>query len=128
MNDNYLTISNSKWTKFKIKNSKFLSKAFHTDTKGRVDEIRGKISNEHTNANHIVFAYRLMNDKKIIEYNTDAGEPARSSGPPILKVIKGRELLNVAVFVVRYFGGIKLGIGGLIKAYTNSAKLALEDD
>ncbi len=126
MNNEYFTISNSEWTKLKVKNSKFFSKAFYTETKTKVDKIHETISQKHANANHIVYAYRLKNRGKTIEYSTDAGEPVRSSGPPILKVIKGRELLNTVVFVVRYFGGIKLGIGGLIKAYTNSAHLALE--
>ena len=126
MKNKLLTISNSDWTKIKIKNSKFFSKAYQVRTKYEVEDILNKIKTENSNANHVVYAYRLLEDKKIVEYNTDAGEPAKSSGPPILKVIKGNQLIDVAIYVVRYFGGIKLGIGGLIKAYTNSAQLALK--
>jgi len=73
-----------------------------------------------------VYAYRLVEDNSIREYSTDAGEPTHSSGPPILKVLAGDELLNVLLVVVRYFGGIKLGIGGLIKAYTEVAQEAIK--
>jgi uncharacterized YigZ family protein len=82
---------------------------------------------DYKNPTHIVYGYRLIKNDEIYEYCTDAGEPTNSSGPPILKVIKGAELLNVCLIVVRFFGGIKLGIGGLIKAYTKSAQNAIAD-
>lgn len=127
MNDRYLTIGKSDWTKLTIKKSKFFSRAFCVNFRHDVKDLEEEIIKDHSSANHVVYAYRLRENSKIINYNTDAGEPARSSGPPILKVIKGIGLLNAGVFVVRYFGGTKLGIGGLIKAYTKSAQLAIEN-
>lgn len=127
MNDHFLTILNSKWTKITIKNSKFLSRAYNVVKREDVSTLQKNIIKEHTNANHVVYAYRLFDNTKLFEHYTDAGEPAKSSGPPILKVIAGEDLLNTAIYVVRYFGGTKLGIGGLVKAYTKSAQLALEN-
>jgi len=74
---------------------------------------------EHPKARHIVYAYRELNEfNQIIENSSDDGEPKGSSGVPVLNVLRGEEFINVAILVVRYFGGIKLGIGGLVRAYT----------
>jgi uncharacterized YigZ family protein len=77
---------------------------------------------EYKKARHIVWAYRYLNDfQQIVENSTDDGEPKNSSGRPILKVLQGADLIDSVIFVVRYFGGIKLGIGGLVRAYTDAA-------
>jgi len=75
----------------------------------------------HPKARHFVYAYRLGTD----EFATDAGEPAGSSGPPVLRVLKSRGLVQVVAVVVRYFGGTKLGIPGLIRAYSAATEDAL---
>lgn len=82
-----------------------------------------KLKNDHPKANHIVWALRELNVyKQIVENSSDDGEPKGTSGPPILNVMRGEELINCAILVVRYFGGIKLGTGGLVRAYGTSAK------
>ena len=79
-----------------------------------------KLKQEHTKAVHFVFAYRIFKQGQIIERFSDDGEPKGSSGMPILNVIRGYSLVNVAAIVVRYFGGVLLGVGGLVRAYTQS--------
>lgn len=82
-----------------------------------------KLKEEHPKANHIVWAMRYLNEfDQIVENSSDDGEPKGTSGPPILNVLRGAELIEYALLVVRYFGGIKLGTGGLVRAYGTSAK------
>ncbi len=82
-----------------------------------------RLKQEHSKANHIVFAYRLLNaHKQIQERASDDGEPKGTAGTPTLNVLRGEELINSAILTVRYFGGIKLGTGGMVRAYTQSAK------
>jgi len=76
---------------------------------------------EHPNASHIVYAYRIKTANGIIYRFHDAGEPTGTAGKPIFQQIDGKELINVLLIVVRYFGGIKLGAGGLTRAYSNTA-------
>jgi len=125
MIEKYKTALSSDWTKLTIKKSRFFSRIYPMKSKKDIKSLLENTKREYKNPTHIVYAYILIDCEKISEYCTDAGEPTNSSGPPILKVIKGAELLNVCLIVVRYFGGIKLGIGGLIKAYTKSAQLAI---
>nr|WP_321462331.1 YigZ family protein [uncultured Cohaesibacter sp.] len=82
---------------------------------------------EHRKANHHVTAFRLIHDDDHIEEGAkDDGEPAGTSGMPMLKVLIGRELINCGVIVVRYFGGTKLGAGGLARAYSGVASMAID--
>ena len=80
-----------------------------------------ELKNSHPKARHFVYAYRFLNQfNQIIENSSDDGEPKGTSGPPVLKVLAGKDLINSAVIIVRYFGGIKLGTGGLVKAYSSA--------
>ncbi len=108
----------------KIKKSKFIASAFPVSTEDEAKKRIAEIKKEFHDSRHSPFAYVVNNGK--IERYSDDGEPSQSSGPPILNHIKGKELINVLVIVIRYFGGIKLGIGGLIRAYGSSAKLVIE--
>ncbi|WP_434053092.1 MAG: YigZ family protein [Roseibium sp.] len=88
----------------------------------RLEELR----KEHRKANHIVTAHRrLLDDGRIEESGKDDGEPAGTSGMPTLRVLQGADLINCAVLVVRYFGGTKLGGGGLARAYSGAAQDAI---
>jgi len=110
---------------YEIKKSKFI--AYITPI-SNFKPLRDKLRIEHPKARHIVYAYRELNEfEQIIENSSDDGEPKGSSGVPVLNVLRGEDFINVAILVVRYFGGIKLGIGGLVRAYTASAKLVLEE-
>ena len=85
------------------------------------DEVMIRLKNEHPKARHHVYAYRYLNDfDQIVENSSDDGEPKGTSGKPSLAVLAGNELINTAVIIVRYFGGIKLGTGGLVRAYGDS--------
>ncbi len=79
----------------------------------------------HTSARHICWAYRLSTDDEIIENSTDSGEPSGSAGMPILNVIKHYEVVNCGIYVVRFFGGVKLGKQGLTNAYKTAAELVI---
>ncbi len=85
-----------------------------------------KLKQEHPKARHFVVAYRYLNDfNQIIEHSSDDGEPKGTSGKPTLFVLQGAQLINTAVITVRYFGGTKLGTGGLVRAYSDATNLVI---
>ena len=110
----------------KIKNSKFLVFCHPVKSVEEAEALIEKYKVEHRKATHVCRAYRILTSQGVISYNSDDGEPGRSSGPPIEAAIAGRDLVNTLVVVVRYFGGIKLGVGGLIRAYGGSAAKLLD--
>ncbi len=101
-----------------IKKSKFIAYYYEVDTKNEVLEILEELKKEHKKARHIPYAYKIDNEIK----KTDDKEPSGTSGMPILNIIEKNNLNHCLIAVVRYFGGIKLGAGGLIRAYSNTAK------
>jgi uncharacterized YigZ family protein len=110
----------------RIKGSRFLAFALPV---GSEEDARREIEAFevlYPDASHCCFAYRTSSSAGTIERSSDAGEPAGSAGAPILSALKGRELGNVLVVVVRYFGGTKLGMGGLVRAYRDAAVAAIE--
>mgnify|MGYP001256067422 CR=1 FL=1 len=86
-----------------------------------------ELKKKYKDANHICYAYRIQLKDRIDEFSSDDGEPKGSSGPPILNILKKQKLINSAIYVIRYFGGTKLGISGLISAYGISAQSSLEN-
>jgi len=87
-----------------------------------------KLNKEHPKARHFVTAYRYFNEyEQIVEHSSDDGEPKGTSGKPSLMVLQGKELINTAVIIVRYFGGTKLGTGGLVRAYSDAVNLVIEN-
>ena len=101
-----------------IKNSKFIGVIIPIESLDDVKDNINKLKGEYKNATHYCYAFKLINDKGF----SDDGEPNKTAGIPILNVIEGNDLVNVLVVVIRYFGGIKLGPGGLIRAYSNTCK------
>jgi uncharacterized YigZ family protein len=86
------------------------------------------LKQEHPKARHFVYAYRYLNEfDQIVENCSDDGEPKGTSGKPSLKVLNGAEIINTAVIIVRYFGGIRLGTGGLVKAYSDAVNKVCEN-
>ena len=84
---------------------------------------RQKLKEKHPKANHIVWAYRHLNEyNQIVENSSDDGEPKGCAGSPTLAQLRGAELIDSALLTVRYFGGIKLGTGGMVRAYSEAAK------
>ncbi len=101
-----------------IKNSKFIGVIIPIESLDDVKDNINKLKEEYKNATHYCYAFKLINNKGF----SDDGEPNKTAGIPILNVIEGNDLVNVLVVVIRYFGGIKLGPGGLIRAYSNTCK------
>ncbi|PID88028.1 MAG: YigZ family protein [Bacteroidia bacterium] len=124
-NDSYYTISNVSEGTYKEKGSKFLAFAFPVETEEEIDLQRTAIKKKHHDARHCVYAFRLGSKGERM-HASDDGEPAHSSGPPVLGKIRSYDLTNILVIVVRYFGGTKLGIPGLIRAYGSAAEDALQ--
>ena len=125
--DTYRTIAEpSIEVLFKEKNSKFFGYAFPIQNEEEVKLHLEQLKKQHFSARHWCYAYQLGTDKISYRANDD-GEPNNSAGMPIYGQIQSFELTNVLVVVVRYFGGVKLGVGGLISAYKTSAQMALEN-
>ena len=110
---------------YKKKNSKFYGYAFPIQSEDDVKPILEKIKKQHYAARHWCYAFQLGTNKIHFRANDD-GEPNNSAGMPIYGQIQSFDLTNVLVVVVRYFGGIKLGVGGLVQAYKTGAQMALE--
>ncbi len=110
---------------FKEKNSKFFGYTFPVQKEEDVKMYLEKLKKQHFSARHWCYAYQLGTSKIMYRANDD-GEPNNSAGMPIYGQIQSFDVTNVLVVVVRYFGGVKLGVGGLISAYKETAKLALE--
>jgi len=126
MDDIYKTITKpSKETLFKDKNSKFYGYAFPVNTEEAIKSSLEFLRKKHYSARHFCYAWQLGVESLRYRANDD-GEPSNSAGMPIYGQIQSFELTNILVVSVRYFGGTKLGVGGLINAYRSSAKLALE--
>ncbi|MBP5682352.1 MAG: YigZ family protein [Bacteroidales bacterium] len=125
MTDSYITISAPGEAIYKEKGSKFLSFAFHIDDEDEADAIRKDFKKKYYDATHVVYAFRLGAEGQQFRA-ADDGEPSGSSGLPVLNTIKSKNITNVIVLVVRYFGGTKLGIPGLIDAYSQAAAMALD--
>ena len=125
--DSYKTILQaSKEGLFKDRGSKFYGYAFPVTNEEEIKEKIELLKKQHYNARHWCYAWQL--GKKYDHYRAnDDGEPSNSAGMPIYGQLQSFNVTNVLVVVVRYFGGTKLGVGGLIKAYKNGAKLALEN-
>ncbi|MFP4015885.1 MAG: IMPACT family protein [Halanaerobiales bacterium] len=111
----------------KVKDSKFYGSISRADTESDVKNFIAKIKEMHYDASHNVSAYILGIGDDALKYSDDDGEPAGSSGPPVLQAIEGADLSNAVIVVTRYFGGTKLGIGGLIRAYGETASLAITE-
>ena len=125
--DSYKTITQaSKEGLFKDRGSKFYGYAFPVSNEEEIKEKIELLKKQHYNARHWCYAWQLGENYDHYRANDD-GEPSNSAGMPIYGQLQSFNLTNVLVIVVRYFGGTKLGVGGLIKAYKNGARLALKN-
>ena len=120
-----LTIDTVYETTTEVNRSKFI--AFMLPY-SQFEAYREKLRKEHPKASHIVSAYRYLNAQdQIVESSSDDGEPKGCAGVPTLSVLRGNDLIDCAILTVRYFGGIKLGTGGMVRAYTLAAKNVITD-
>ena len=124
--DTYKTIANpSEEILFKEKNSKFFGYAFPIASEDQVKPLIEPLRKRHFNAVHFCYAYQIGTERITFRANDD-GEPSNSAGMPIYGQIQSQELTNVLIVIVRFFGGTKLGVGGLITAYKTAAQMALD--
>ncbi len=126
MDDTYKTLKAPAEGLFRDKGSRFIAKAYPVESVDQVKEILAALRKEYHDARHHCYAYRLGPGGSEYRVNDD-GEPANSAGKPILGQLQANDLTNVLVVVIRYFGGILLGVGGLINAYRCATKDSLEN-
>lgn len=126
MTDTYKTISKPSEGYYKEKGSKFPTFAFPVTTEEEIKEIRDKLRKDYFDARHHCYGWRLGADLKQYRANDD-GEPSSTAGKPILGQIQSNELTNILIVVIRYFGGTKLGVSGLINAYRTAAADAISN-
>jgi len=123
--DSYLTLATSGESELRIQRSRFLGFAYQADCEEEARTVVGDLARRYHDARHVCFAWRVGVPPQIRELRNDDGEPGGTAGEPILTAIRRRELTCCLTAVVRYFGGIKLGTGGLSRAYGQAATEAL---
>lgn len=122
----YKTIKENVSAELVEKKSKFIANLFYIESREEAEDIIKMQKKKYYDARHNCYAFRVLEEDGIIEKSSDDGEPSGTAGAPMLNILSKMEVTNVLVIVTRYFGGILLGTGGLVKAYSNSTKLALE--
>jgi uncharacterized YigZ family protein len=125
MNDIYTTIEGTAEGYYTEKRSKFYAFAHHVTTADEVRELNQMYRKKYYDARHVCYAYRLGAEGKEYRANDD-GEPSSTAGKPILGVLLSADVSDVVIFVIRYYGGVNLGTGGLIVAYREAAHDAME--
>lgn len=108
------------------KKSKFIANLIYIETKEQAENIIAEHKKKYFDARHNCYAYRVLSGNEIYEKSSDDGEPSGTAGTPILNVLQKNDLCNVIIIVTRYFGGILLGTGGLVRAYSNASIEAVE--
>ena len=121
------TLSSQSEGKYNEKGSTFFALAIPIYDVTEVKTNLHQLKEQFPDASHICYGYRVKENDRLDEFATDAGEPKGSSGVPILNVLKRKHLVNVVIFVIRYFGGSKLGIPGLINAYGTAAEKTIKN-
>lgn len=122
----FITIKESVKVEIVEKKSKFIANLFYAESISEAEEIIKKMKKEYFDARHNCIAYRIIEEETIIEKSSDDGEPSGTAGAPMLNILQKNNLCNVVIIVTRYFGGILLGTGGLVRAYSEALKKALE--
>ncbi len=120
----YLTIKEKATSEYTEKRSKFIGTAYPCQSEGEAMELLNKLRSEYWDARHNCYAF-VVDEGKTARFSDD-GEPHGTAGKPILEVINGKNLKNALVVVTRYFGGVLLGTGGLVRAYSTATRDALE--
>ncbi len=121
-----IPVKESASEEYLISKSKFIGFVIPGDLKKLfLDRIR-ELQMDHHSANHIAFAYRIKTSNGIDDYFNDAGEPSGTAGRPLLNILQNQNLINTCLAVVRYYGGVNLGTGGLARAYSKAAMMAID--
>ena len=116
----FITIKENVQTEYVEKKSKFIANLFHVENSEEAENIIKETKKKYFDARHNCIAYRVIEDDRLVEKSSDDGEPSGTAGAPILKILIGQNLSHILVVVTRYFGGILLGTGGLVRAYSRS--------
>ena len=124
--DEFITILNDESAEIVEKKSKFIANIFYVENVEQAEEKIRSVKKKYYDAKHNCIAYRVIEDGKVIERASDDGEPSGTAGGPILNILQKNNLCNIVVVVTRYFGGILLGTGGLVRAYSEAAQQAIE--
>ena len=122
----FITIMNNYVAEVTEKKSKFIANVFHIESKEEAEEKIKEIKKVYYDARHNCIAYRVLENETIIERQSDDGEPSGTAGAPMLNIIKKQGLCNILVIVTRYFGGILLGTGGLVRCYSDACMKSIE--
>ena len=117
----FYTIRQNAMIELVEKKSRFIANIFYVENKDECEEIIKQMKKRYYDAKHNCFAFSIFDGKNVLQKCSDDGEPSGTAGEPILNAIQKNNLNNVLIIVTRYFGGILLGAGGLIRAYSNSA-------
>ena len=126
MKRNLYTIDSTCFIKIKENSSTYFSYIYKIDSKEDFNYRFNLLKNEHPISSHICYAYRYYHQNIFHEYSSDAGEPSGTAGLQILNVLKRNNIVNIVLFVIRYFGGKKLGIPGLIDVYSKTSELLID--
>jgi len=122
----FFSVNKDRHTEIKIKRSTFIAHLHYTESMQDAKQFISQISAEHKTANHNCWAY-IVGEKGQTFHSSDAGEPSGTAGQPMLNTLKRHNMTNVVAVVTRYFGGVKLGIRGLIEAYGQSVESAIQE-
>ena len=122
----FITIAESVQSEITEKKSKFIANLFYVENSEEAEKIIKEIKRKYFDARHNCIAYRVIEAGNIIEKSSDDGEPSGTAGAPMLNILQKNNLANVLIIVTRYFGGILLGTGGLVRAYSASLLQAID--
>lgn len=122
----FKTIKENTYVEIVEKKSKFIANLFYIENQEEAEEKIKEIKKKYYNARHNCIAYRIMEKDSVIEKFSDDGEPSGTAGAPMLDILKKQNLCNILIIVTRYFGGILLGTGGLVRAYSQATIKAIE--
>lgn len=125
--EEFFTIKDNISSQITEKKSKFIANLFYVESKNEAETTIKEIRKKYHDARHNCIAYRVYDNECIIEKSSDDGEPSGTAGAPMLEILKSNNLCNVLVIVTRYFGGILLGTGGLVRAYSDSVLKAIDN-
>ena len=125
--ESFITIKENIQTEIVEKKSKFICNLIKVETQEEAENIIKQIKKKYYDARHNCVAYRVIEEERIIEKSSDDGEPSGTAGGPMLNILQKNNLCNVVVIVTRYFGGILLGTGGLVRAYSDVTLKSIEE-
>ena len=109
------------------KKSKFIANIYYVESVDQAEDKIKETKKKYHDARHNCSCYRVLEERKIVEKSSDDGEPSGTAGGPMLNILQKKELVNIVVIVTRYFGGILLGTGGLVRAYSDVTQKAIEE-